>query len=145
MTADTLKATISNLISAYNSWQIDSVVSDTWRSPSCIHQMLPASLELGPMNNDQYREYFGRVIPSLQGFHITVYDMIIDEKERKAVVHVDSTAESAVGPYKNELILFLRFDEEGKVVRIEQFVDSQYSVAFFAKLGVHVAAKSSGA
>jgi ketosteroid isomerase-like protein len=51
------------------------------------------------------------------------------------MMHATSTAETDVGPYGNEYALVLNFTDDGKkVTRILEYVDSAYSIKFFAKL-----------
>ena len=56
---------------------------------------------------------------------------------------VDSKAQSLIGPYGNEYMILLYFNEAGdKVERIVEFIDSAYSKDFFTRLGHHMAKMS---
>ncbi|THU82251.1 hypothetical protein K435DRAFT_691943, partial [Dendrothele bispora CBS 962.96] len=112
-TSETLKATAAAMISGYNTWDLEAILSDSWRSPSCIHQVLPLSLERPLMDNAQYRQYFGAFMSAFRNFAVTVKDTIVDEKQRKVWMWASSIAETDIGPYKNEYVLILNCDEQG--------------------------------
>lgn len=65
---------------------------------------------------------------------MSITDIFEDEKESKAVVWIDATAETDAGPYVNEKMLVFYFDDAGKVSRTLEFIDSAASSAFHAKL-----------
>ena len=71
-----------------------------------------------------------RTIKSLyRNFTLTVRTTTIDTDACRVILHVDSTAETAVGPYVNEYIISLWMTDDGeKVKRVEEFVDSRISV-----------------
>ena len=50
-----------------------------------------------------------------------------------------------MGPYSNEYSLFLTFTDDGtKIKRFDEFVDSAYTGAFFAKLQAATASQNEG-
>jgi ketosteroid isomerase-like protein len=50
-------------------------------------------------------------------------------------MHATSTADTDIGPYANEYALILHFTEDGKkVTKFLEYVDSAYSIKFFAAL-----------
>lgn len=52
------------------------------------------------------------------------------------------TANTPVGPFHNEFIFMLFFNEQGdKIVRIREMMDSWYAKGFFAKMGEFAAAQ----
>ncbi|THV00916.1 hypothetical protein K435DRAFT_638482, partial [Dendrothele bispora CBS 962.96] len=132
-----LKATAQAMISACNSWDIANILPSTWRSPSCIHQILPVSLSRPPMSNVQYEEFFSSIIPGLRNFCVSINDeigVLVDARERKICMWAKGEAETDVGEYKNEYVFMLKVDEDGKVIWIGEFVDSWNSVVFVPKL-----------
>ncbi|KAF5336308.1 hypothetical protein D9758_014475 [Tetrapyrgos nigripes] len=131
---EALKATTQSFVSAYNSWDLEALMSESWRSPSCISQILPLSLERLPMNNEEWKKWFGPRMKAMSNFHIKVKEMIVDEKERKVVIWASSTGETIIGPYKNEYVFILECGKDGRVEWIREFVDSKYTSDFFAKL-----------
>ncbi|THU76112.1 hypothetical protein K435DRAFT_190822 [Dendrothele bispora CBS 962.96] len=134
--------TVSSMISAYNSWDIDAILSSSWRSSTCIQQILPLSLGRPSMDNTQYRQYLNDFMSAFHNFTFTAKDIIVDEKERKVSLWGNTSAQTDIGPYKNEIVLIIKCDEDGKAVWIGEFVDSHYSVVFFPKLREYAAGKS---
>ena len=62
-------------------------------------------------------------------------NQVDDATTHQSIIHATSTAETKVGHYANEYALILTFTEDGKkVAKFEEFVDSAYSLDFFAKL-----------
>ncbi|KAJ3577436.1 hypothetical protein NPX13_g3131 [Xylaria arbuscula] len=119
-------------------------------NPPSVDEFLPdANLEsLGrpPMNNAEYKAYFSPLMPLFQEFTVTINDLVEDEKENKVVMWAKSTATTAIGPYANEYVIILHMNESGdKIAKFIEFVDSQFSATFFAKLREHLAQQASSA
>lgn len=58
-----------------------------------------------------------------------------DADAHVCIMHATSTAETDIGPYANEYALVLHFTDDGKkVTKFLEFVDSAYSMKFFAAL-----------
>ena len=73
---------------------------------------------------------------------LTVHNTIVDEVERKVVLHASSKAVTDAEEYGNEYIFSFWMTEDGKMVeRLEEFADSKYSVDFMIKLGALAATK----
>lgn len=65
-----------------------------------------------------------------------------DENARTSVCHGFSTATSAIGPYKMEAVIMMKFDEAGeKIVRIDEMMDSAYMNDYLAKVTAHMQAQ----
>lgn len=61
--------------------------------------------------------------------------MVEDPRDNKMAVWACSTSDTAIGPYTNEYVLLLWFNEAGdKVERFVEFVDSDYSRSMFTRL-----------
>ena len=87
------------------------------------------------MNNEKYLAFFQPLMPAFRNFTLKAHDIIVDEAERKVVVHASSTAMTVLGEYGNEYILVLHMDEPGeKVEKLLEYVDSAYSQEFMTKL-----------
>ena len=98
------------------------------------------------MNNEMYATYFSAIIPHFRDFKITVNDMIEDERANKTAVWAHSTAVTDIGPYANEYMLLLYFNDAGdKIDRFLEFVDSGLSEKFFPELRKYIAEKESSA
>ena len=139
----TLLATAQSAIQGYNTWTPASVLS--YRSPTCLHYILPSSLHRPPLNNDQYAAYFTPIMPAFKDFHVTVHDSIVDEAARKVVMYASSSASTALGPYNNEYMLILHMTEDGRQVdRFYEFVDSAYSADRIPRLRDALAGSAPG-
>lgn len=85
-------------------------------------------------------------MPFFNGFEPTIHDLVVDERANKATIFCSSTSESVLGPYQNEYMILLHFNDTGdKVERVVEFVDSGYSISFFQKLAETVAEKEKAA
>lgn len=87
------------------------------------------------MNNEEYRKFFGASIPLFTNFNPVIIDITDDEKANKVAVWCRSTADSVVGPYTNEYVLTMHFNETcDKVVKFYEFVDSHRARTHFVQL-----------
>jgi hypothetical protein len=141
--ADTLKATALAMVSAFNAMDLNAIMSDSWRSPSCVLQYLPLSLERPSLTNDQFKEYFAPRMPTFSNPRITVNDIVVDEKERKVWVWASGTADNVVGPYRNEYVIMMRCGEDGRAEWIGEFLDSYSTLNFGPKLSKYLEEQSS--
>lgn len=56
---------------------------------------------------------------------------------------MSSTAETPVGPFGCDIVFFLTFTEDGKkVTRIEEMLDSAFSIDFYGKLQKYMMEKA---
>jgi hypothetical protein len=131
-----LKDAAVNVLLTYESGDVETVISH--RSPSCIHQILPLSIGRPAMTNDELRQYLGALLPAFRNPRFTIKDTVVDEVERKVTVWASSTAETDIGPYTNEYAFFLKFDADGKVEWVGEFVDSALSLPFVLRLREHL-------
>ena len=143
MSRSTLLATAQMAIEGYNTWTPEAIMA--YRAPDCIHQILPASLNRLPLNNEQYAAYFVPIMPAFRNFRLTAHSSMVDEAARKVVLHVSSTAATDLGSYENEYMLILQMTSDGcKVERFFEFVDSAYATDYMRRLRDHVATKEKG-
>ncbi|PSR79371.1 hypothetical protein BD289DRAFT_485587 [Coniella lustricola] len=123
----------TEMIGAYRSWDLDKIIS--LRADDCITTILPKSLEVPPMKNDEYKKFFSFSMPLFKNFNPKIIDIVDDEKANKVAVWCESTADSVVGPYTNEYVITMHFNETcDKVVRFYEFVDSHRAKTHFAQL-----------
>lgn len=132
-----------NVISAYESWSIDNIMSI--RAPDCISEVQPgtspppvlpfspliyfliASLQSPAMDNEAYRAFFGStVIPRLANWKLTISDIIEDEKAKKVVLFAAAKADAVAtgGVYEQQYVLTFWFGEDGKIKRMIEWLDS---------------------
>ena len=139
-----LLSTAQEATQSYNTWTIESILS--FRTPTCLHYILPSSLDRPPLTNEQYATYFSTIMPAFERFHLTLHDTIVDEAARKVSMHASSTASTVLGPYNNEYMLILHMTEDGrKVDRVYEFVDSAYSADYMRRLRDNMAESAQGA
>lgn len=91
------------------------------------------------MDNASFRQYFGGIMPLFKNFTPTIHQLVEDEKANTIAIWCSSTAETPIGPYGNEYVLVLHFNEAGdKVEKFIEFVDTEYSKSFFGRMRVHL-------
>lgn len=91
------------------------------------------------MDNATFRQYFGGMMPLFKSFVPTVHQLVEDEKANTIVIWCSSKAETVIGPYANEYVIVLHFNEAGdKVEKIIEFVDTEFSKTFFGRLRVYL-------
>lgn len=131
-----LLQTALTLIEGYNKWDIDAIMAP--RAPNCVQRVYPARLDRPSLTNDEYRSYFASLMPLIEGFTVTVLDTVVDAKAHMVAIYAKSRATTAIGPYGNEYSLFLRMTEDDtQIIEFKEFVDSEYSQNYFAKLREH--------
>lgn len=82
-------------------------------------------------------------MPLFQRFDPVIHDMVEDEKGNKVIMWVSSSGDTDIGPYGNEYMILLYFNEAGdKVERFVEFVDSRYAMKFYGRLAKHMAEKA---
>lgn len=137
---NTLLNTANAIISGYNKWTMAAILAP--RSPSCIHSILPSSLNRPARTNDEYAAYFEPILPAFRNWVLTVHYAVVDEVKRAVVMKVTSRANTDIGLYENEYMMLFWMTERGdQVERIEEWVDSAYSRNFLGKLWEHLAEK----
>lgn len=117
-------------------WNIDAIMAPM--DDSLVHNISPSSLERPTRNKAEYTAYFGAVIPMFEAFTVDVLDLV--ESPNRVVIHAKSRGRSIFGtPYANEYAVFLEFVDdpsgngERKISRMNEFVDSAFSKAWFEK------------
>ncbi|KXT00855.1 hypothetical protein AC578_961 [Pseudocercospora eumusae] len=96
------------------------------RAPECRHIMMPATVASAPRSNEEWATYFKNVAPSITQGNMTIHDYLAVPEERRAVCRSSMSATSPAGPFNNEYVWFLTFNESGnKITLIEEFLDSK--------------------
>ncbi|KAF3768081.1 hypothetical protein M406DRAFT_329121 [Cryphonectria parasitica EP155] len=128
------------VIDSYRSWDLDKIMS--LRADDCVTVILPKSLGQPEMDNAAYRKFFSFSLPLFQDFNPQIQDIIEDEKGNKVTLWCTSTADTVIGPYANEYMITLHFNEAcDKVVRFLEFVDSHVAKTHFEGMRKFVEAK----
>jgi hypothetical protein len=74
-----------------------------------------------------------------RSFHVTVHELVEDAAANSITMWASSTSATDIGPYANEYMLMLSFDDDGRsITHFLEFVDSAFTLDFFARLGAHV-------
>lgn len=74
-------------------------------------------------------------MPLFKDFNPVIHQLVEDESANTVAIWCSSTADTVIGPYGNEYVLVLYFNEAGdKVERLIEFVDTEYSKSFFGRL-----------
>ncbi|KAI1659482.1 hypothetical protein F4813DRAFT_353113 [Daldinia decipiens] len=131
-----LLETAKLFIEAFNEFTPESVVR--YRSPTCKHRLLPASLNSPPQSNAEFAGFIAALNAIMPTFHLRIVDggePVVDEVTRKVVLHLKSRSETAIGPYENEYVWILTLSKDGKLVDdILEFADSLYTSDQIPKL-----------
>nr|POF13556.1 austinol synthesis protein h [Quercus suber] len=101
-------------------------ISVSYRAPQCQHIMVPDSLGIPTRSNEEWSKYFKNIEGRITEAKMRIHDYVANVEERTVAVYSTLTATTLVGPFKNEYVWFLHFDETGeKITRIKEFLDSQ--------------------
>ena len=66
---------------------------------------------------------------------MTVLRTLNDAEAHTVIVHATGSAETVVGPYRNEYVFFLKMNEAGdELVEVEEHVDSAFIASWYPKL-----------
>lgn len=91
------------------------------------------------MSNEEYKASFAPLMKMLEGFTLSVHDIVEDTSASKIAMRASSKARSVVGEYENEYMLIMHMTPDGKKIReLFEFVDSLSSSEYFAKLRQHM-------
>ncbi|KAL3473905.1 hypothetical protein BJX99DRAFT_232608 [Aspergillus californicus] len=122
-----------------NQWTVDSLCAG--RTPSSITRILPQSLGIPDADNAAFRKFVLGLNGEVWNFRMRLApgaSPIVDAKARKVVMHMMSHGESITGPYENEYIFVITFDEKGELLtEVVEFTDSAYFQAFLARQAAH--------
>ena len=137
-TREQLVATALEFVRSYNQWTLQAII--TIRSPDCMHHTLPASLQVPPRSNAEYKEFMGPMLSVFRGVQFSVInneDIIVDVEARRVVLHCRNQADTDAGDYTNEYIFSLTIDKRGtKIDKIIEFIDASYTVEFKRRIAL---------
>lgn len=106
-------------------------------TPDCRHRHAPASVPMPDMDNSQYEAMHHQVFPQFQSYEAEILDSVTDTTACKVVLFLNASAETNVGPYRNEYIITLTMTEDGKQVMDEHgFIDSHTMIEWTKKMPV---------
>lgn len=107
---------------------------NTGRTPDAVHHILPASLQVPPMNNTGMLGLIEVTFPGLTSFKAelvgSVEDaIVIEEKKRKVVIHATGNGVTSVGNYAQEYTFTILTTNDGRQVKESwEFLDSAFAL-----------------
>ncbi|RYP06943.1 hypothetical protein DL765_009309 [Monosporascus sp. GIB2] len=132
---DKLLSMAQAFLTSFNKFTPESVVA--YRSTSCKHHLLPATLRAPPRSNAEYAAFVKQLQAVMPSFHLRLSedeDPVVDEVTRTVVMHLKSHSETDVGLYENEYIWILKFNRTGTAIdKVIEFADSQYTAEWIPK------------
>ncbi|KAF2788561.1 hypothetical protein K505DRAFT_378830 [Melanomma pulvis-pyrius CBS 109.77] len=127
------RQTADAIATAFNTMDIATIIS--LRSPTCLRQILPASLAYPPQTNAQYEAQLQAMSSIFSAFKITVDDVIEDVEQRKIAMFVRAEGQTPIGVYNNQYVWRMEFDEAGEKVDMwTEFVDVGMVRDFYPRL-----------
>lgn len=132
MSISSQRKTAKILLQAFNTMNIPLIIS--LRSSICVREILPSTLNFTPQSNDKYESSLSSLIPIFSNFSLTCHEFVEDLPARKIVMYLRARADTKAGEYRNEYVWFLRFDEEGLIDEMKEYVDTVMYRDFWPKL-----------
>jgi hypothetical protein len=134
ITHQSLHTLATSFLSGFDSLSAPTLIAD--RAPTCTHIFAPSSLNPpAPKTNADFAAHVtNNMVPLLNHFPVTVKEIHINEAGRQITIWAtgkpefkkeamgDSSAEE--WDYTGEYIFILDVNEDGKIVRILEFLDS---------------------
>ena len=146
MAKSTQLQTAEAVVSAFNSMDIDTIIS--YRTPGCMRYILPSTLGHPPTDNARYASHLQKLKPIFKNFSLTVNDVVEDKEAHRICMWLKARADTLAGEYVNEYMWTLDFTEDGtKITKVNEFVDTVMNHDFYPKLSAamkaHQAAQKS--
>lgn len=105
------------------------------RDRSCWREIYPKSLGMPAQDNDAAQRALNFMRNTFKSFYISVHEIIEDVNARKVCLWVICTGTTVSGPWTNEYVWSMEFNEAGtKVVRWKEFVDGISTKALFPEI-----------
>ncbi|KAI1409285.1 hypothetical protein F5Y13DRAFT_170567 [Hypoxylon sp. FL1857] len=131
-----LLKTVNLFLEAFNEFTPESVVR--YRSPTCLHRLLPDTLKRPPQTNTDYANFIAVLQPIMPDFKLRIVEgrePVVDEVSRRVVLHLKSHSDTAAGVYENEYVWILTLGQDGESIDdIVEFADSLYTSDWLPKL-----------
>lgn len=133
----TLLRTAMAVIAGYNEWNTDAILAP--RASNCTQRTFPARLGVTPLNNTAYAGFITTIMPYFANFTVTVLDTYVDEANNRVAMQALGSADSVIGPYRNEYVVMMKMTEDQtKVWEVREFIDSEVRAAFFPELTAYI-------
>jgi len=133
LTKSSLERIATSFLSAFDNLSVDDHIA--LRAPLCIHIFAPSSLNIAPKTNAAFAAHVtNNLLPLLERFPVTAKETHINETGRQITIWATGKPEfkkEAMGTtpaeawnYTNEYIFMLDVNEDGKIKKIVEFLDS---------------------
>ncbi|KAL1649997.1 hypothetical protein SLS58_001373 [Diplodia intermedia] len=105
------------------------------RDRGCWREIYPKSMGMPAQDNDAAQRALNFILNTFKTFYISVHEIIEDVPARKVCLWTICTGTTVAGPWTNEYVWSMEFNEEGThVVRWKEFVDGISTKALFPEI-----------
>ncbi|EKG14203.1 hypothetical protein MPH_08656 [Macrophomina phaseolina MS6] len=105
------------------------------RDRSCWREIYPKSMGMPAQDNDAAQRALNFIRNTFKSFYISVHEIIEDLPSRKICLWVICTGSTVSGPWTNEYVWSMEFNEAGThVIRWKEFVDGISTKALFPEI-----------
>ncbi|KAL1628669.1 hypothetical protein SLS56_005661 [Neofusicoccum ribis] len=105
------------------------------RDRSCWREIYPKSMGMPAQDNDAAQRALNFILNTFKTFYISVHEVIEDVPARKVCLWVICTGTTVSGPWTNEYVWSMEFNEAGThVVRWKEFVDGISTRSLFPEI-----------
>lgn len=135
MTRSTRLETTYALLDAYATLSPDNMLAHL--SDDYTHQVLPESMGMPSRDRAAFAEHAKGITAIFAKFAMLPKRVFEDPEQNSVVVYanMDGVLQGGLGPWVNECIMMLRFNDDGsKVTEMKEFVDSARAAMFREKL-----------
>lgn len=121
------------IVDAFN--RLDTTTIWKLRDRSCWREIYPKSLGAPPQDDNACQQSLNMLANTFKEMHMSVHEIIEDVPARKICLWIIATGRMVSGPFTNEYVWSMEFDEEGtRVIRWKEFADSISTRAIFPEL-----------
>jgi ketosteroid isomerase-like protein len=131
-TTTSLHDLATSFLSAFT--HLDTAAHTSLRAPSCTHIFAPSSLGMPTKSNAEFAHHLdANIRPIISGFPCVAKEIHVNEAGRQVTIWATGTPEiraeakddGADWEYVGEYIFLLDVDEQGRIVRVLEFLDSK--------------------
>lgn len=121
------------VVDAFN--RLDTTTVWKLRDRSCWREIYPKSLGAPPQDNNSCQQALNMLANTFKELHMSVHEIVEDLPQRKVCLWIIATGRTVSGPFTNEYVWSLEFDESGsQIIRWKEFADAISTKAIFPEL-----------
>ncbi|OJD40639.1 cytochrome p450 [Diplodia corticola] len=121
------------VVDAFN--RLDTTTVFKLRDRSCWREIYPKSLGAAPQDNSACQRSLNMLANTFKEMHMSVHEIIEDVPARKVCLWIIATGRTVSGPFTNEYVWSLEFDESGsQIIRWKEFADAISTKNLFPEL-----------